>query len=122
MTFYDRYATICNSRGIEPCSQKAADLFGTTRATISTWNTKGTTPKGDTVALIANTLGVSSDYLLGRTDDPSDRATPCMDSEQQTIAEMYAQMDAIDQARVKAYMLSILESEKYNNQKEKRHA
>lgn len=76
MGFYDNYAKICAQKGIEPCSQRAADMFGTTRATISTWNTKGTTPKGETVAVIATTLGVSTDYLLGRTDDPTDYSDP----------------------------------------------
>lgn len=72
MDFYTRYAQICSERGIDPCSQKAAELFSVTRATISTWNKKGTVPKGDTVKLIADALEVSADYLLGRTDDPTD--------------------------------------------------
>lgn len=122
MTFYDRYAAVCLSRGIEPCSQKAADLFRTTRATLSTWNTKGTTPKGDTVLLIADTLGVSADYLLGRTDDQTDYATRYANSEQPSVDVMYSQLDAMDQARVKAYMQALLESDKYNDQKKKRHA
>ena len=36
------------------------------------WNKKGSTPNGDMVAAIADALEVSADYLLGRTDDPSD--------------------------------------------------
>ena len=72
MTFYDRYAAIAEKMNLEPCSQKAADMFGVTRATISTWNSKKTTPKGETIALMADKLGVSADYLLGRTDDPTD--------------------------------------------------
>lgn len=125
MTFYERYATVCLSRGIEPCSQKAADLFRTTRATLSTWNTKGTTPKGDTVLLIADTLGVSADYLLGRTDDQTDHTThpgTATPAPTHPIAAMFDQLDKVDQARVEAYIVSILESEKYNDQKKKRHA
>lgn len=61
---------------MEPCSQKAADAFGVTRATISVWNKKDTAPKGETVKVIADTLGVSCDYLLGRTDDPTDYSNP----------------------------------------------
>lgn len=72
MKFYDRYAQLCIERGIEPCSQAAADMFGISKSTISSWNTKNTFPKGDTVAAVADALGVSSDYLLGRTDDPTD--------------------------------------------------
>ena len=45
---------------------------GTNRGTISMWNKKGSTPNGDMVAAIADALEVSADYLLGRTDDPTD--------------------------------------------------
>lgn len=76
MSFYERYAKVCTEQGIDPCSQKMADLIGTTRSTISVWNIKGTTPKGEFVAAIADVLGVSTDYLLGRTDDPVDYSNP----------------------------------------------
>lgn len=82
MTFYERYARICAERGIDPCSQQAADMLDTTRATISIWGTKKTTPKGETVARIADVLHVSADYLLGRTDDPTDYADPDLTAEQ----------------------------------------
>ena len=72
MTFYDRYACTAEKRGMDPCSQKTADTLGLTRAAISTWKTKGSTPKGEAVARIADMLTVSTDYLLGRTDDPTD--------------------------------------------------
>lgn len=76
MTFYERYSELCVKEGIEPCSQKAADMFHTTRATISTWGKKNAIPRGETVLLIADMLGVSTDYLLGRTDDPTDYSNP----------------------------------------------
>lgn len=76
MTFFDRYKALCDAKGIQPMSQKAADAFGVTRATITAWSKNSTVPKGETVALIADTLGVSTDYLLGRTDDPVDYANP----------------------------------------------
>lgn len=76
MTFYDRYEYIAEKRGVDPCSQKTADTLGLTRAAISTWKAKGSTPKGEAVARIADMLMVSADYLLGRTDDPTDH-TQC---------------------------------------------
>jgi transcriptional regulator with XRE-family HTH domain len=76
MNFYERYAKVCADSGIDPCSQKAADMFGITRATISSWNKKNTAPKGETVAAVADALGVSSDYLLGRTEDKTDYSNP----------------------------------------------
>lgn len=76
MRFYDQYAQICCKQGIEPCSQKAADMFGVTRATISQWNNRNKAPMGETVRLIADALGVSTDYLLCRTNDPTDYSNP----------------------------------------------
>lgn len=72
MNFYEQYAAICSEKGLEPCSQKAAEMFGVTRATISSWKSKNTMPKGETVAVMANALNVSADYLLCRTNDPTD--------------------------------------------------
>jgi transcriptional regulator with XRE-family HTH domain len=84
MTFYERYANTCLEKGIDPCSQRTADLFGVSRSTISSWNKKNTNPKGETVAVIADELGVSADYLLGRTDDPTDYSNGELIAEQNT--------------------------------------
>ncbi len=82
MGFYQRYADICKERGFDPCAQRTADMFGATKGTISVWKKNNSTPKGETVALIADALGVSSDYLLGRTDDPTDYTNPELIAEQ----------------------------------------
>lgn len=76
MDFFDRYKEICATRGILPSSQQAADLFGVTRAAITSWGKNKNTPKGDTLVRIADNLGVSVDYLLGRVDDPVDYDNP----------------------------------------------
>ena len=114
MSFFDRYAKACMDHGIEPCSQRAADMFGTTRATISQWNTRQATPKGDTVAVIASALNVSSEYLLGRTDDPIDPVSYLRTPAQDSVYLSYAKLDVIDQAKVEAYIDALLTSEKYN--------
>ena len=72
MSFYNRYVKICKEKGVLPSSQKTAGTIGVTRATISFWGRKNTVPSGETVASIADMLHVSTDYLLGRTDDPTD--------------------------------------------------
>lgn len=119
MNFYDRYAEICAKRGLEPCSQKAADMFRVTRATISTWNKKNTAPKGETVAIIADALNVSADYLLGRTDDPTDHAQkspaasiiPPVKSD--PLYSMIDRLDDTDRIRIEAYMDALLTDDKY---------
>lgn len=125
MTFYERYVAICTDRRLEPCSQKAADAFGVTRATISAWNKKDTMPKGETVRVIADTLGVSCDYLLGRTDDPTDYCNPNyihtsadadMKKEKEQIPEilkMFNQLDSSDNLKVKGVIQGLLLQDKY---------
>ncbi|MCI9034033.1 MAG: helix-turn-helix transcriptional regulator [Lachnospiraceae bacterium] len=114
MSFYDQYTTICSEKGLDPCSQKAAKMFGITRATISAWKTKNTMPKGETVAVIANTLHVSADYLLCRTNDPTDYSSKkTLPDESSRIVNLYNKLDYLDQVRVEAYIEGILTKDKY---------
>ena len=122
MSFFERYAATCAEHGIEPCSQKAADLFGISRSTISSWNTKKTFPKGETVAAIADALGVSADYLLGRTDNQADGAngTPAVEDAPNdhpatvpNFASKFAMLDDIDKVKAEAYLDGLLSSDKY---------
>lgn len=70
MGFYERYAECCRERGIQPASQWAAEQLGCTRANISAFAKRKTTPNGETVARAAKMLDVSADYLLGIIDVP----------------------------------------------------
>lgn len=74
MSFFQRYRDLCVQKGYEPCSQKIADLLGVTKTTISVWGKNDKIPGGKTVAVIADVLHVSTDYLLERTDDSTDYA------------------------------------------------
>ena len=76
MTFFERYEKLCSARGYKPASQQAADVLGTTRGTISAWKTSGSPPKTEFLVNIANAYNVSVDYLLGRTEDPTDYSDP----------------------------------------------
>lgn len=125
MSFFERYAATCNEHGIEPCSQKAADLFGISRSTISSWNTKNTFPKGETVAVIADALGVSADYLLGRTDNPIDYASsiPVVENVShdytRTIPDFiskFRMLDDVDKAKAEAYLDGMLSADKYRTE------
>lgn len=127
MSFYDRYAAIAEKRGLDPCSQKAADLFGSTKATISKWNTKDITPIGTTVAAVADALEVSTDYLLGRTDDPTDYAKgktkSAAPAPQKTVVfpnqsndnliQLISKLDPADRLRAEGVIQGLLMQEKY---------
>ena len=133
MNFYARYAQICEELGIEPCSQKTADMFGVTRATISTWNKKNTAPKGETVAVMADALHVSADYLLGRTDDSTDytgSGTPVNapnkpqivstsdDKKDDPVMSLYNQLDAEDKIKSEGIMQGLLLNDKYRKKQQ----
>jgi transcriptional regulator with XRE-family HTH domain len=125
MSFFERYAATCTEHGIEPCSQKAADLFGISRSTISSWNTKNTFPKGETVAAIADALGVSADYLLGRTDNPIDyvNSTPVAENVSRDyigavpdFVSKFRMLDDVDKAKAEAYLDGLLSADKYRTE------
>lgn len=118
MTFFDRYTDLCSQQGLQPMSQKAAKAFGVTRATIVAWGQKNTIPKGETLVLIANHFNVSADYLLGRTDDPTDYAAAALAQTvagQPRILTLYNQLDSIDQVRVESYVEGMLSTDKYRS-------
>lgn len=137
MDFYARYAQTCADNGIDPCSQKAADMFSVTRATISTWNKRNKAPKGETVAVIADALSVSADYLLGRTDDPTDhaksdsgvivnktdkpyifQADTDKDKKDDGITGLYNQLDAEDKIKVEGIIQGMLLNDKYRKKQQ----
>lgn len=117
MNFYARYESICQARGIEPCSQSTADLLKVTKATISSWKTKYTSPKGETVGVIADALHTSADFLLGRTDDPAEikPAKPASKVDKQTeqLLRIYARLDETDRIKAVAYLEGLLAGDKY---------
>ncbi len=76
MTFFERYEQLCAANGYKPISKQAAQVLGTSRGTISAWKTSGKPPKTEFLVAIADAYGVSTDYLLGRTDDPTDYSNP----------------------------------------------
>lgn len=91
MTFFERYEKLCLSQGYKPGSEQAAQALGTNRGTISAWKTSGKPPKTEYLIAIADVYHVSIDYLLCRTDDPTDYTNPDL------IAEVAGpQLDAFD--------------------------
>lgn len=72
--FYDRYLALCKERGLKP--NQAAVQIGLNKGSISYWKRqwqlgKEALPDSVNAQRIADFFGVSVDYLLGRTDDPT---------------------------------------------------
>ena len=121
MNFYERYEKIARAHGLEPCSLEAANLFGLTKSTISSWNTKSTTPKGDTVAVIAEKLGVTTDYLLGLSDDdktvdrPASQKTVPIRRQDPYFLQLYNRLDKSDQLKIEGVIQGLLMQDKYSH-------
>ena len=81
MLFLDRITEMVRAKGITK-NKLLADL-GLNKSSFFDWERRGTVPGGDTVAKIADYFHVSTDYLLGRTDDPR----PLDEKEPAPIAE-----------------------------------
>ena len=68
MTFLQRVLDLLKSVGIS--KNKLVTSLGINKNSFVDWENHGNTPSGEIVAKIADYFHVSTDYLLGRTDDP----------------------------------------------------
>lgn len=68
MSFYNNFVAICNSLSKTPTA--VALEIGLQASTVTRWK-KGSQPTDATVKKVADHLGVSVDYLLGKEEKPS---------------------------------------------------
>lgn len=69
MTLGERIRALRTKRGFT--QEEMAEKLGMNRANFSNYERNIAIPPGDTLAQIADILKTSTDYLLGRTDDPA---------------------------------------------------
>jgi transcriptional regulator with XRE-family HTH domain len=130
LTFYERYAAVAEKSGLKPGSEKAASLFGSNKSTVSKWKTNNITPIGNVVAAIADAFNVSTDYLLGRTDDMTDYAKGAKpapekstlspgviqfpNDESDSLIRLIKRLDPADHLRAEGVIQGLLMQSKYN--------
>lgn len=66
--FYDVYCELCKKNGLTPSG--AAAKIGFNRASVTVWKNTGKAPKQDLLIKIAGFFQVSTDYLLGQSEQP----------------------------------------------------
>lgn len=66
--FYQRVKSLCAQKGVEISNVLKAVGLSTSKGTA--WK-DGAIPKGDVLLVLANYFAVSTDYLLGNTDNPT---------------------------------------------------
>ena len=63
--FWEKIVELCNTNGTSPTA--LCEKLGYSNATATKWK-KGAIPRSTTIQRIADYFGVTSDYLLGKTD------------------------------------------------------
>ena len=67
--FSNRLSKTREARGMS--ASDLARLMGVTATAVWNWEKNGVNPRPETLTLLARVLGVSEDYLLGRSSDES---------------------------------------------------
>lgn len=92
--FWERFVDECKRFKTSPSA--VAKEIGLSNSATTYWK-KGAVPSGATVGLIANYFGVSSDYLMGYTDDRNPKTD---DELTATLKALISRMDEKELAAV----------------------
>lgn len=68
MSIIERITQIMDTKNLN--QSDLCKILGIKDSTFSTWKTRGTDPPAKYILLICEYLGVSVDYLLGRSEEP----------------------------------------------------
>lgn len=90
MTLFERVSELAKKQG--KSLNKVAEDNGLSKNALYQWKTSS--PKAETLELIANYFHVSTDYLLGRTDDPNAGVAP--EERKLTVEEALASVMSSD--------------------------
>lgn len=72
---------------------------------------------GDAVRVIAEGFGITSDYLLGLSDDPFGNAAVKPPEYAQRLVSRFEQLDRTDRIKAEAYIEGLLAADKYSKKK-----
>lgn len=125
MDFAARLRQTREARGIG--SYELARLIGMSESHVSLWETgargKDSTPAGHVLDRLASALGVSNDYLLGKTDDErgvvansspdatDDRFARLTDTEPSLLRDAVAEIEASPDPELQAILHEVRERE-----------
>jgi transcriptional regulator with XRE-family HTH domain len=88
---YENYERILKERGLT--NYKVSKDTGIAQSVLSTWKTKGTTPRVDKLQILAEYLGVSVDYLLGVQQNVQTEGYYLSDETRQAAQDAYDDPD-----------------------------
>lgn len=88
--------------------QSLADYLNVSRSTVAMWE-RGTEPGNEMLLTLADYFGVTVDYLLGRTDDPSPRVeksapAPALSPDEAQLLAAFRALNAAGQQNAQTYL------------------
>lgn len=99
MNVYERLEAACRAKGLDPSGrelekQMKERVSTFSRTTLSKWKTSGSSPKSEFIAALADILDVSTDYLLCRTNDPTNytKQEPELSAKEKQLLQMFRDM------------------------------
>lgn len=107
---YERIFTLLKERGIQ--QKEIAEYLMISPSVLSDWKTGRVKPSAENISKIAELLNVSSDYLLGRTDDHmlTSAKSPVITDEALTYAIRFSQLSSANQSLASDF-LALLENQ-----------
>lgn len=105
MSFYERLTELREKQGLT--QKELADLLNLNKNSFTHWK-RGTLPQRDTRKSLANFFGVSVDYLMGESDNPTVEGESSDDNTVDRIRE-----EAQKQGKTVTYLCSLIGRPKY---------
>lgn len=110
--FWERFYNLCIEKGTKP--NPVAKSLNISSGIVSKWKNTDTLPNGDNLAKIADCLGCSVDYLLGRADAPLSTYGDGFTPHDKALVEAYKKQPAVQQAVDKLLNLDTLSFSLYS--------
>lgn len=97
--FYDRFIELCNQKNIKPTPLVVG--MGLSSSNVSQWK-KGSTPRPEVLAKLADYFGVSVEYLL--TGEQKEKPAHNVDELSDLKKQAHSLIDGISDEKLKEYM------------------
>lgn len=109
MTFIDRVEKLLADTGTS--KKKMLNDLSLGINTFSNWKNRGTVPGGETLNKLADYFGVSVDYLLGNTAEPSSVPAPSLSEDEIKLRALISKMSP-EQLKTAYKIISAIAEEK----------
>lgn len=106
--FYQRLLDLCSARNLKITN--LVPVWGISSGNLSKWKSGGV-PRGDTLCKIADYFGVSTDYLLGRTEVRELARTSPLSSSENSLIQAFRSLSPMQQGQVIGYLDGLRDSQ-----------